>query len=365
MRLLRGFGWMVLSLMVSACAGVREKPQFTMGLDASRNTWRLMWPSASDHEIPRYFYVGQLTGENNFIQPKSSEKSLKRAALWFFDLVSGEAPPIVLDRPQAGVVDESGRILVTDIGRGQVFVFDEITPELLTWDKAEGLTSFISPVGIALGPEGQVFVADADLGLVARLDRAGNPLESIGKGQLARPNGVAYDALRKTIYVADTTAHKIKIFDLEGKLLDEIGELGDGPGQFNFPTHIAIRHNRLYVTDTMNARVQVLALDSGTYQGTVGKRGMAIGDFTRPKGVAADGGRNIYVVEAYFDHLLIFNRRGEFLMPIGGVGDAPGQFHLPAGVWVDVRNRVFVADMMNSRVQVFQFLGGDADNDAD
>jgi hypothetical protein len=30
---------------------------------------------------------------------------------------------------------------------------------------------------------------------------------------------------------------------------------------------------------------------------------------------------------------------------------------------VDARNRVFVADMLNSRVAVFQFLGGDEDNE--
>ena len=31
-----------------------------------------------------------------------------------------------------------------------------------------------------------------------------------------------------------------------------------------------------------------------------------------------------------------------------------------SGVWVDERNRVFVADMFNGRVVVLQFLGGDA-----
>jgi len=70
----------------------------------------------------------------------------------------------------------------------------------------------------------------------------------------------------------------------------------------------------------------------------------------------------VYVVESYYDHLLVFNRRGEFLMPIGGVGQETGKFYLPAGVWVDGRNRVFVADMFNGRVMVFQFLGGEAES---
>jgi hypothetical protein len=46
------------------------------------------------------------------------------------------------------------------------------------------------------------------------------------------------------------------------------------------------------------------------------------------------------------------------LLTIGGTGKDVGKFFLPAGVWVDARNRVFVADMFNGRVVVFQFLGG-------
>jgi hypothetical protein len=45
-------------------------------------------------------------------------------------------------------------------------------------------------------------------------------------------------------------------------------------------------------------------------------------------------------------------------MAIGGEGGAPGEFVLPSGVWIDRRDRVFVADTHNSRVQIFQFLGG-------
>jgi DNA-binding beta-propeller fold protein YncE len=70
--------------------------------------------------------------------------------------------------------------------------------------------------------------------------------------------------------------------------------------------------------------------------------------------VDSDG--NIYVVESYYDHLLVFNRAGTFLMAIGGLGRETGKFYLPAGTWVDGRNRVFVADMFNGRVVIFQYL---------
>jgi DNA-binding beta-propeller fold protein YncE len=54
----------------------------------------------------------------------------------------------------------------------------------------------------------------------------------------------------------------------------------------------------------------------------------------------------------------VFSGRGEFLLPIGGTGLPSGHFYLPAGVWVDAKNRVYVADMFNGRVVLYQFLGG-------
>jgi DNA-binding beta-propeller fold protein YncE len=354
----------LLALLLGGCASTKAPAVFRLGLDASANTKRLMWPPESTGEVPRYFYAGELTGENNFVRPEAEIAAGKNIFARFLDLITGESPPLLMDRPQSGTVDESGRVFVTDIGRSAIFVFDEKLGQLLVWEKAAGVTNFISPVGIAIGPDGQVFVADAELAVIAHLDRNGNPLAPIGKGMLQRPTGLAYDPRSKQLFVCDTQAQQIKVFSLDGELLSTIGQLGEGPLQFNYPTHIAVLHEKLYVSDTLNARVQVISTQTGRYLGTVGKRGMFVGDLVRPKGVASDSEHNIYVVESNHDYLLVYNRRGEFLIPIGGVGSGPGNFHLPSGVWIDKRNRVFVADTLNSRVAVFQFLGGD-DNDDD
>lgn len=355
----------LLSILAAlgGCAAAPEKAVFKLGIDARPETKRLMWPPESAGEVPRYFYVGELTGENNFVRPESENRATRNIIARFFDIIIGEEPPLLLDRPLAGTVDESGRILVTDMGRSGVFVFDEKAGKLSVWGKAVGVTDFVSPVGIAVGPDGHVFVADPELALVARLDRDGNTLTPIGKGQLQRPTGLAYEPRSQRLFVCDTQAHQIKVFDLEGKLLSTIGDHGEGPGQFNYPTHIAVLHEKLYVSDTLNARVQVISTSTGRYLGTVGKRGLFLGNLVRPKGIASDSEHNIYVIESYHDYLLVYNRRGEFLLPIGGVGAGAGSFHLPAGVWIDARNRVFVADMLNGRVAVFQFLGGDENED--
>jgi hypothetical protein len=46
------------------------------------------------------------------------------------------------------------------------------------------------------------------------------------------------------------------------------------------------------------------------------------------------------------------------LLPIGGTGTDVGQFYLPAGVWSDNNDRIYIADMFNGRIVILQYLGG-------
>ena len=316
---------------------------------------RVLFPA--EPEIPRYLYAGQLTGEGNFRRDRE-EPGLSRVWQVITGVLAGQAVPVVLQRPQAGAVDERGRVFVTDVSRGAVFVFDQAAGELLVWDRADGLKQFQSPIGVAAGPAGSAFVADAELGLVAWLDARGNPQRAIGRGVLTRPTGVAYDAAAQRLYVSDTYGHDIKVFDAEWRLERTIGSRGDSAGKMNFPTHLALRDGELYISDTMNARILVFDAESGDLVREIGTRGLNVGNLVRPKGVSVDAEGNVYVVESYHDSLLVFSPRGEFLLPIGGTGTSTGRFYLPAGVWVDARNRVHVADMFNGRIVLFQFLGG-------
>lgn len=318
-----------------------------------------VWPAAESGEPPRYQWLGELTGENNFRTPDAvaeARSTFVKAFIWLVGLL--EEAPLLMQRPQSGVIDETtSRIFVTDTNRLAVCVFDQAQGRFEIWDKAAGLTPFAAPAGIALGMGGEIFVADAKLAFVTRLNQKGESVGTIGKGSLQRPFGVAFDAAKRQLYVVDTGAHDIKVFDDRGQLLRTMGKRGDATGQFNFPTYITFKNGELVVADTMNARVQVLDAESGKAKHVFGTRGMNVGNMPSPKGVALDSEDNIYVVESAYDHLLVYNSGGELLLGFGGEGLEPGKFYLPAGVWIDAHDRVYVADMFNSRVAVFQFLG--------
>jgi DNA-binding beta-propeller fold protein YncE len=343
---------LVLVAGLSACASTpMEMTYFPEGEAETPRNWPLL------PEVPRYRYAGQLVGEPNFRVAKAEQPG---AAMRFLRWLAGlGAPPDTtrqLVRPQGGWVDDAGRIYVTDVGREAVFVFDEAQSQMQVWDRADRSAHFKSPVAVIRGAGSEIYVSDSELGRVVRLDADGSPLGSFGQGVLQRPTGLARDAASGAVFVADSAAHDIKVFDDHGRLLRTLGRRGAGPGEFNGPTHITIHERRLIVSDTLNARVQILDFD-GASLGVIGRRGLYVGNLTRPKGVAVDDDGNFYIVESYYDHLLVFDRDGNFLLPIGGTGTALGKFFLPAGVWSDRNNRVYVADMFNGRVTIFQYLG--------
>ena len=348
----------MLAMAAALLAGCAEGPQVMRYQPATApGAAPPVWPPAP--EVPRYAYAGQLTGEQNFgpLEQRQSE-GLGAAFAWLVGLGLEQDVPLVLQRPQGGAIDEAGRVYVTDVSAQAVFVFDEPGAQLMVWRRASERDRFIAPIDVVpSGRPGEVLVTDAELGAVFRLGADGTPLGSFGEDVLVRPTGIARDPSRGLVYVADTRANDIKIFDDEGLLVDFIGRSGDEPGELNAPTYITFARDRLYVTDTLNSRVQVFDAD-GEVNETFGQRGLYVGNLTRPKGIAVDDEGNVYVVESYYDYLLVFDADGRFLMPLGGTGDEPGQFYLPAGVWIDGANRVFVADMFNGRVSVFQFLGG-------
>ncbi len=351
--ILRGRLWALLIMMVLLSGCAETKYVFNYANDSERE---LLWPKGE--EKVHYRYVGQLLGEKNFT-PQSEggfQEALVNSLKWIAGIFSSkERNPIVLQRPQSGFSTED-RVYVTDVSRQAIYVFDLQAQKLRVWIDSGTTGGFISPVGVVELSNGQVLVSDSELAAIIRLNQDGTPLGFFAAGIMGRPTGLAYDAQKDWLYIADSSSHDIKVFESTGVFVKTIGGPGNAEGRFNGPTHLSFKNDQLYVSDSLNSRIQVFSAD-GEFIKTFGERGLYVGNMPRPKGVATDSDGNVYVVESYYDHLLVFNSDGEFLMPLGGTGYGIGEFYLPAGVWSDDADRIYVADMFNGRVVIFQYLG--------
>lgn len=360
---MRLFAVVLLILLLGGCAStdtVRGKLDFDLRPEGERPN--VVFPGGP--EIPRYSYVGELHGQPNFYHDESTDNKIITALKWVVGLFEDESS-VLLRLPQNGTVSESGRVYVADSGHNAVMVFDPNPPadddskakegQLLIWRFATARRRFESPIAVALVWNGELAVSDSILGVVTRLNEKGEPVGLLAVDALKRPTGLAFAPERGWLFVADSAAHDIKVFDGSGSLLKTIGGPGEGEGEFNAPTHLSYSDGLLYVSDTLNSRVQIFDLDGKRVAG-FGERGSYVGSLIRPKGVAVGDGGIVYVVESYFGRLLVFNQQKEFLLDIAGSGVKGGEYRLPAGAWTDKHGHIFVADMHNNRVVVYQFI---------
>jgi DNA-binding beta-propeller fold protein YncE len=76
----------------------------------------------------------------------------------------------------------------------------------------------------------------------------------------------------------------------------------------------------------------------------------------RPKGISRDSEGHLYVVEGLSGLVQVFDREGRLLYYFGQKGTGFGEFQLPAGLFIDRNDRVFVVDSCHRRVQIFQYF---------
>ncbi len=310
-------------------------------------------------EVPsksRIRFVCSVTEEKSlFAHQKVSQKVLT----WIFG--RGGVP---LAKPMCCFMTTDNRLLVTDTALRGVHIFNLSKRSAVFLDQTRD-GPFISPIGVAADPAGRIYVSDSSRRKVYCLDNPKKPFRVfIDADMFERPSGMAFNQITSQLYVADTLAHCIKVFNRAGQLVQKIGHRGSGPVEFNFPTHLFTDdRGALYVTDSLNFRVQILSAD-GEFISAFGELGDSPGFLNRPKGVAVDPDGNIYVVDSLFDNVQIFNRQGELLLFFGEPGSQAGEFWLPAGIFIDARGRIYVADSYNQRLQVFEYVSGKVENNA-
>lgn len=263
-----------------------------------------------------------------------------------------------LIRPMAVVETADGTLCVADPGAKGVQCFDAKRGR---YRLVQGVADapLPSPVGLAVGARGEVYVADSALRQILVIEpgaRQATPWAL--QSEIRQPTGLAFDPVSQQLYVVDTAAHDIKVFAADGALRKAFGRRGTGDGEFNFPTMIwRDAAGRLYVTDSLNFRIQMFDAQ-GRFLGRFGRHGDATGDLSRPKGVATDRLGHVYVIDSMFHALQVFDRNGAFLLAVGGQGRAAGKFWLPTGLFVSDNDTIYIADSHNQRVQVLRYIGG-------
>lgn len=254
--------------------------------------------------------------------------------------------------------------------RNELYVADQeldgiviIDPRVKRFDlfRGDGQGLLRKPVGVAVAEDGTVFVSDTMAGAVYVFDAALRFRATLGGPSVfTQPTSLALSSDGQRLAVCDTAAHSVFVFDVRSGnlLLTHGGEARSGEeGEFHTPYAVAYdEEDYLYVSDYLNFRIQVFD-PAGDLELVFGQVGDRPGDLNRPRGLAVDSAAGvIFEVDGAFQLVQMFNLDGEILMWFGGPGSGPGGFNLPSGI-ARRGDILAVADTLNSRVQVFRFLG--------
>ena len=190
----------------------------------------------------------------------------------------------------------------------------EIVPHFF---KVPGDGNFIQPTGIAVNSKGHVFVFNKGHRKLLEFSTDGDFVRSFGEGLFVDPHGLRIDR-DDNIWTTDLEHHTVLKLSPEGRLLMVMGQRNT----------------------------------SGLYDDA---RKMPL--FFKPADVAFGSNGDIYVADGYGNHRVVqLNAAGELIRTWGELGSEEGNFNNPHNIVV-IRNRVFVADRYNKRVQVFDREG--------
>lgn len=255
-----------------------------------------------------------------------------------------------------------GRIYVSDSVRRTVMVFDVAGSRYFEVGSQDP-GALVKPLGISTDDQCNLYVADTTLKRILVYNRDGQYQRTLGGPDMFdRLSHVAVDPAGTTVFAVDTggvssSNHHIRVFDaISGTHIRDIGERGEGPGQFNLPRDIEVtRDGLVYVVDGGNFRVEVLQQD-GTYLRTFGALGRQYGEFARPKGIAADADGNIYVSDSAHGNFQIFTPQGQLLLFIGhrSVKFERAAYMLPSGIDVDEDGRVLIVDQYFRKLDIYR-----------
>jgi len=273
---------------------------------------------------------------------------------------TGDKPEFA--RPLAAAWAPNGEIYVSDTGNGRICVFTGSARFAREFGRAdpsddEAVSILQQPAGLAIGPDGNTYVADVRAGTVVVFSARGKFVKRIRPPQKGRkrlqhwaPTDVAVSGDR--IYVTDATG--VAVFSADGSLLSRIDQAAGKA--FAYPNGVAVQQDgTLVVSDTNNGRI-VAVEESGTAVWVTGPSDATHRIVGLPRGLSVAQNGSVLVADAFLFGVTTLSDTGAYVGLYGERGTAPGAFEFPNDVDIS-GDLVIVADKQNNRVQLIRWPG--------
>lgn len=284
-----------------------------------------------------------------FLTRFSSSEDIKGKTGRFHRYLFGEEEPITIIKPY-GVTVHKTRVYICDTGLAGLVVLD-LAEGTFEYFIPGGKGQLQLPINCSVDERGYIFIADANRKQIVVFDHERKFVHAFGEAVNFKPTDV--EVHQGKIWVANVQDHAVFVYDAENyELTERIPGIEEGEeGFIRQATNISIHNNILYVSDFGDFNVKQFSPE-GQYMGTIGGYGNGPGRFTRPKGIALDRDENLYVVDAAFENVQIFNNQKDLLMHFGGSYEGAGAMWLPAAIEVSYENLSYFKPYLDDSFQL-------------
>jgi sugar lactone lactonase YvrE len=334
-------------------------------------------------------------------------------------LGAGIATSAQMRWPQNVAVDQrDGTLYILDQGNLRVLRVDRPGPSQFpgTISRVAGASNassggplaiqLLNPRGVAVGPDGSVYIAESDRSVVRRVNANGDNVQTIaGTGAygpgcpdgsvatqcpLVLPVGVAV-AADGTVYIADRGDHRVRKVTTDGLITSIAGVSGIASYQgspnvnpngqlgikepLNYPSGVAVAPDgSVYIADTVNDKIRkvdtsgliwdVAGTGVRSYSGDGGNPMNA--ELNNPSDVAVGPDGTVYFADQGNDR--IRRIKGGVIDTVAGIGDpnatvptrgaggdggpaTAAQLNTPDGVGIGPDGSIFIADRGNNKIR--------------
>ncbi len=290
-----------------------------------------------------------------------------------------------LTQPSGVAIDFAGKIFIADTVNSRIL--EASADGTVTRVAGGGIgdggpatnASLNYPRGIAIGPGGDVFIADWLNSRIRKVNPSGTIMTVAGNADpgysgddvtatsasLLGPTDVAVDAAGN-LFIADSGNNRIRRVDTSGTITTVAGDGGAGysgdggpapAASLNLPRGIAVdAAGNLFIADTDNHRIRMVSTD-GTMTTVVGNGLPFYGGIEdpatqsrvdRPHAVDVDGSGNLFIADTGHHRICKRSVSGAITSPAGEPNSAGLTY--PKGVAVDPAGNIFIADTDNLRI---------------
>jgi len=315
------------------------------------------------------------------------------------------------DTPYSVVRDSSGNLYIADQANNRVRKID--TAGTITTFAGDGTqfflgdggqaakASMIHPLGVAVAPNGEIYIADTRNHVIRKVTSAGVISTVVGtsvpgfsgdqdtdtttddplaiNSNIDRPIGMVFDAAGN-LYFADSLNQRIRKLTTDGKLATIAGTgeaafFGDGDlatkAKLNYPQGLAIdKSGNIYIGDGENHVVRKINVADGIISTVAGNHIPGFGgdggkatdaSLFYPRGIAIDASGNLLIADTFNQRIRRVAEDGT-ITTIAGDGvpsdfgdDSPAEsaeLLFPTGVATGPNGLIYVVDTQNHKIKL-------------